>query len=531
MTAPSERAFVIFTRGEARDEILRGFRLSLRDRVDPNTGQLFTEDVIRRVTQFGSRFYAEADAIDLIGMAIQKRAEFFANQARIDRANARVLRDVHGKLWGESELSAEGASGVVLGKASAGTIWQGSTTVPDPFAVNGVDVRRNRYQVFVGGTTPANGQIPLIMVAIDTGVITNIDVGEIITWSNAPGGAQPTAAVTVDFDGGIDAENSEDFAARLSSRIRRKPGSGNDAHFRTFSRQASNAVEDAFVYPTAFHAGSVLVVLTQKRAASEGPNARVASLATIADVTGFIVPPGSPAIPDRVFVLVVTFQPETTDMAVQLSQDKGTAAGWTDGQPWPTYDTAGLDAAAFISSIATQQDFVVTTEAGSLPGGVTGPLTGTDAPSVMVWNDASSRFEKLEVSSVEETAPGTYQVLLSTPPSKTLVVNDFISPEMGRRLLLAESVETYFDGLGPGEVIDLATDTRATRAFRRPEPTEQFPSRAGQAVITTISDALGATIADATLVVNTKSTPTIPTDIADGPFQIIIGKFAAYDLP
>ncbi len=531
MTTPTERAFTIFTRGEAREEILRGFRIALRDRVDPATGALFTEDVIRRVTQFGSRFYVEADAIDLVGMGIQKRAEFLANQARIDRANGKVLVDLHGTLWGETILPAEGGSGTVLAKATSGTVWQGSTTVPDSFAVIGTDSRGNRYQVFVGGTTPASGEIPLIIVAIDKGDVTNLEIGETITWANAPPGAQPNADVTVDFDGGIEEENHEDFAARLSARIRRKPGSGNDAQFRAFARQSSNAVEDAFVYPTAFHAGSVLVAITQKRAASEGPDARVASLGTLADVTGFIVPPGSPVIPARVYVLVTTIQTERTDMAVQLSQDKGTPAGWTDGQPWPTYDSAGLDAAATISAIVTQQDFTVTSEPGGLPGGVAGPLTGADAPAIMVWDETTSRFEKLETSSVEETAPGAYQVLLATPSSKTLAVLDYISPDMGRRVLLAESVETYFDGLGPGEVIDIATDTRGTRAFRRPETTEQYPSRAGQAVITVISDALGAAVADATLVVNTKPSPSIPTDISDGPFQLTIGKFAAYDLP
>ena len=530
MTIPTDRAWTIFRRGELREEFLRGFRIALRDRLDPSTGQLFTEDVIRRVTQFGSRFYVEADALDLGGMGIQKRAEFFANQARIDRANGRVLSEYHGGLWGESALAAEGASGTVLGLANAGTVWQGSTTVPDTFAVLGVDSKGNRYQVFVGGTTPANGEIPLIIVAIDTGEVTNLEVGDEITWSNAPPGAQPKAVAIVDFDGGIASENSEDFAARLAARIRRKPGSGNDAHFRAFGRQSSNAVEDAFVYPTAFHSGTSLVVVTQKRGESEGPNGRVASLGTLADVTGFLVPPGSPVIPARVYVLVVTVQTEATDMAVLLSQDRGTAAGWTDGQPWPSFDSGGLNAAAEIASVATQQDFQVTTEPGSLPGGVAGPLSGSDAPEIMVWDVPSSRFEKLQVASVEETAPGSYQVLLSTPPAKTLAVGDYLSPDMGRRLLLAESVESYFDGLGPGEVIDLAADTRGTRAYRRPEPSERFPSRAGQAVVTVLTDALGSAIADATLALNTKSTPTIPTEISDGPFMVTAGKFAAYDL-
>ena len=76
----------------------------------------------------------------------------------------------------------------------------------------------------------------------------------------------------------------------------------------------------------------------------------------------------------------------------------------------------------------------------------------------------------------------------------------------------------------------MVADVRGTRAFRNPEPRETLPFRAGEPLITTISDALGAAVADATLESISNSTPSLPTDVVDGPNMLTLGKFAAYDL-
>ena len=87
MTIATERAFVIFQRGQIRDEILAQFRIGLRALKNPETGVLFTEDETRRAVQQGGRFWREAEAIDLLGQSQQARALWLADQVRMDRAS------------------------------------------------------------------------------------------------------------------------------------------------------------------------------------------------------------------------------------------------------------------------------------------------------------------------------------------------------------------------------------------------------------------------------------------------------------
>lgn len=527
MPTPTEREFAVFRRGEIREDILRFFRNGLRNLVDPQTGELFTEDVIRRATTAGSRFYVEADAIDLACQGIQKRDEFLAQQIRVDRAGTSFLQNFHAPQWGETYLPATGGTGNVLATGLAGTTWIGSTTVPDPFATFGTDEAGKRYQVLVSGIADTDGAAVLTVIGIDGGLETNIAAGSEIRWSNPPAGSDPTALAQATFTGGGPAETDAEFSLRLAARIRHKPGAGNDAQIRALARKASNAVEDAFVYPCAMNAGSVLVAITQKRGVTVGPSGRVASAGVLLQVQAAIVPPGSPDMPAQAFVVVVPDTPQAADSVVQLALRKGSAAGWTDLQPFPPVN--GGTGAVAVSLVTTQTDFRVTHTggAGLLPSGA----TTVPGVGLMVWDVPSSRFVTLQVASVEDMTGGVYRVTLSAPSSHTIAVGDWISPATLQRDSLALAVEAYFDSLGPGEVVTLSTDVLAPRAFRRPLPSEEYPSRAGQSLISFIAEALGAVQSDATLTDISVQTPTVPADPVNGPQRVTLGKFAAYELP
>lgn len=525
MPTPNEREFAVFRRGEIREDILRFFRNGLRNLVDPQTAQLFTEDVIRKATTSGSRFWTEADAIDLACQGVQKRDEFLAQQIRVDRAGTAFLKNFHAPQWGEDYLPATGGTGDVLATGLPGTTWIGSTTVPDPFATFGTDERGNRFQVLVSAIADPDGEATLVVIGIDGGLETNLEPGAEIRWSNPPAGSNPTATVSTQFTGGGPEETDAEFSARLAARIRHKPGAGNDAMMRALARAASNAVEDAFVYPAAMNAGSVLVAVTQKRGTTVGPNARVAQPGILLQVTAAIVPPGSPDIPGQAFVVVVPDTPEPTNTVVQLALRKGSAAGWTDLQPFPPIN--GTNAIA-VSLVSTQTDFRITTGgAGQLPSG----LATVPGVGLMVWDVATSRFETLQVATVSDLGAGVYRVQLSQAPTHTMAVGDWISPATLQNAAIALATEAYFDSLGPGEVINLSTDVLGARAFRRPIPSEEFPSRAGQSLITFVVEALGAVASDATLASNTVSTPSLPADPVDGPHRVTLGKFAIYELP
>jgi hypothetical protein len=540
VTIATERAFVVFARGQKRDEMLAQFRIGLRQLVNPETGVLFTEDETRRAVQQGGRFWREAEAIDLLGQAEQARALWLADQVRLDRASHSWLVGYHGRLWepeNPDPLPAFAGSGPADASASTGTIFIGSTTVPDPAAHVARDAQGNRYQVLTTVATPVSGVAALTFIGIDVGPQTNAANGTVLTWENQPLGALPTCTTTTTFTGGVPAEDDAAYASRLRARVAHKPGAGNNSHFRGWARQASNAIRDAYIYACAFNAGSVLVCITGKRT-GVGPQGLMASAGALAAATAYLVPPNSPVVPERAFVVVLQFAPQASHVVLQLQQPKGNDAGWRDFATWPTIFVTG-GAAAAVTTVTDQLHFRMRADSpggtdSSLPGGVEPPLSmsGLNAPHLMLWNENTSAFEELNVASVIHVAASSnYDVVLNAPPGFTITVGSYVSPSMKRRDALAQAAADYYDGLGPGEAVDLETDVRADRAVRFPEATEEAPWRGGQAIITAISDALGSSLSNAFLHSMTPSVPAVPADIMTGPRKLILGKLGVYELP
>jgi hypothetical protein len=534
MVAPAERRFITFERGVIRDEvILAAFRNSLRVLINPETGSLFTEDEIQRATQPGSRFYIEADADDLVGQANQARAIYLASQLDPRLANTSYLENNHGRLWlGEdSRLPATGGSieDGVSAVATPGNIFPGSTTVPDPAAAVATDPNGFRYQVLQTVVTPAGGTATLSMRGIDTGVDTNPSPTTILTWSaNQPLGAEPQCTVDLQFTGGLDEETDAEYADRIEQRIRYKPASGNNAHFVAWARESNVAVEDAFIYSTALHAGSVLVAITQKRGSTTGPDARVdVSAGTLADATNYLVPPNSPVVPQRAFVIVTGTTAQESDLVLKLALSTGASGGWFDVEPWPDYSTSYPQVQ--VTNVTSQVNFDVQTDA-AYPGGVAGPLTGDNVPALMLWDKATSRWVQLDVQSVTASGVTHTIVLNSAPTSMTIAAGDRLSPYTDRLTVVAEALEDYFDSLGPGEVVNLTTDTRAARALRHPTPSQASPSRAGQSMLAVIIEALGGLVPDAELTSISRNDPDLPGDISDGPNMVTLGDVNVHPL-
>jgi uncharacterized phage protein gp47/JayE len=341
MATSDERMFPIFRRGQVRDEsLLRAFRNHLRDFIDPDTGALFTEDKIKTITQRGSRFYLEADAIDLTGLALQKRGRWVANQARPKWANTEYLKQVHGPLWiPTGSLPATGGSGLATATATAGSVFPGSTTLGDPAAAVAVTEDGLQYQVLVTETVPVGATtVVLTFQCIDTGAHTNPAAGATLTWDkNFPIGAELTFPVgSADFTGGYDEETDSEFADRIEQVMAQRPACGNNAHFIAWARECSTAIETAFVYACAWHAGSVLVCLMQKRGDTVGPNARTdVAPGTLIAARNYLVPPASPVVAERAHVVVVPPNEQPADLALRVSLGYGSVGGWGDVDPWP----------------------------------------------------------------------------------------------------------------------------------------------------------------------------------------------------
>jgi len=199
---------------------------------NPDTGLPFSETEIGTATAAGSRFWIEADAIDVVLLVEQQRALWLADQVDPERASSAWLVDYHGRLWSEAPLSATGGSGLVTLGGAPLTVFHGSTTIGDPSALTCTDPAGLRYQVSRDVTMPFAGGAQVVLLAVDAGIATNLTSGTELTWVAPPAGAAPKATVASDFSGGTDTETDAEFVQRLEARIRRKPGAGNGSHVR-----------------------------------------------------------------------------------------------------------------------------------------------------------------------------------------------------------------------------------------------------------------------------------------------------------
>jgi hypothetical protein len=524
--APAETFFPTSARGVERDRWLTNFRFGLRQLTNPDTNLPFTDSEISVATNEKSDAYRRADALDAVLFVMQQRGLYLSQQWDPRRANTSMLANVHGYLWELKYLPESGGSGPIVDGCNPLTTVVGSTTLGDPAAAKLTDPAQKLYQVlFTVQAGFADTTIELNIAAIDGGSATNLTTGTKLQWVNKPIGVIGEPEVTADFTGGGPKETDMQFALRVLRELRHKQGAGNRAQQRAWAEQAArNAVESAFVYSCAFHAGSFLVAIVQRRGDVEGPTGGQPSIGTLAAVTEYIVPPASPVQPAHAHVVVTGWTAEPTNMVINLSMPAGTDAGWADLQPWP--GTSGGNAAAITAINVGGDPLVFRMEANvALPSGVT-------QPQLMIWNATTSRWIELAVLSIAPVAGTVYDIELSLAPTGlTLAVGQFVSPHTERAEPLALAIEAFFDSLGPGEVIDVSTSSanpRRPRAARFPKPSEEYPMRAGTNVLTFIQDAFGSGIADLDLVTNTVSLPSLPTDPVLGPKRIVAGKIAVY---
>lgn len=479
----ADREFPIFERGVIRDEILAHFRLGLREMVNPDTGAPFTEDEIGFATSQLTRWYKEADAIDLLMLPAQARALWLSDQVWPDRASTEWLL-LHGEMRALEPLPATGGSGTATGACLIGATFLGSTTVPDPDDVASYarDPSGKRYQVLYTKVA-TELTIKLSFKGIDTGRETNIGAGTKLSFAKGRGPfGSDEFTVDEQFKDGAPAETNADFAKRILAAIRYKQGCGNRAQQRMWARSVDVSIEDAFIYPCAYHAGSGHICVLSKRNGAVGPLARIASVGTVAVVVAYVTPPGSPTVPGHPYTVATTAVSVPTDVLGRLDLPKGAKTGWTDPEPWPFFHASG--------ATITATNLPGLTVDVTAPGGAP-PVA---RPAVMAWNESTSRWSQVSVVSWTDLGSNVYRLTLaSLPEGVTLAVGVPISPHTERHEIIAQVFEAYWDSLGPGELI-AATDDRFARAHRFPLPAAEWPYTPGDGIASWLEDVLGPSL-------------------------------------
>ena len=263
-------------------------------------------------------------------------------------------------------------------------------------------------------------------------------------------------------------------------------------------------------------AGTVLVSVTQKRAGASGPTARIPISTVLNTVRNFIVPPTSTVVPSDPLVVVVAPISAPVDLIIGIYMDRLSATGWEDLSPWPTY----VDTVASVTVVTTQTSWRMHADEAFVAG---------TTPKMMAWNPATSRWERLLVTSVTAAGGELYDVVLSTAPSFTIAVGSRISPYSQINETIAEAIEAYFDHLGPGEVVDTdAADPVAGRAYRRPKFNERWPQRAGSGIAGYITEALGIASDHAEVTTISQTKPDLPLSPEIGPELLTVQRVMVY---
>jgi hypothetical protein len=88
------------------------------------------------------------------------------------------------------------------------------------------------------------------VVAATAGADATRAVGNVLTWQSAPSGLNPTGRVESVTTSGSDAESFQAWAARIISRLRERPASGNQADWAAWVNDyTALSIEDVYVYP------------------------------------------------------------------------------------------------------------------------------------------------------------------------------------------------------------------------------------------------------------------------------------------
>ncbi len=403
-----------------------------------------------------------------------------------------------GDVHGVDPSEATGAIGLVRITASVGG---GELQAGDALTIRG---RSNgpRFVCQVGGRYYDNGVVPV--VALDTGVETNLPPGTVLEWFQSPPGIGPRAVV-VDQDGegltgGRDASSPEEHKEAILGKLRDPPGAENDAHYRAEARRAGVPVVQAFSYPAILGPGTTalaLLVFPNRRGGSRAPTGQ--QLTRVGEHLDSAFGADDSVLMSHVFQI-------RTTIAFQVDWAKN-ASGWADPAPWPTYAAAGGKAIA-ITAVTDALTFSVGTQNGSYSG-VTAPSAGK---RIALYDIDNSRFVEKRIATVTGSGPWVLTIDTTNNASDedyTPVVGQRVSPWSSSLGRIADATIDAFEQLGPGEQLT-KNQADENRRRRQPPAPARWPYRITQDLLEgAVSPARIGVVSDRALVEGDGAEPLV----------------------
>lgn len=198
----------------------------------------------------GSDDWKRLRVIAGLGFQLNHHLQVVSDDVLPDTAALTQL-DRHGVVYGvtrKSATPARKADALRLVGTAASTFSIGDELVSQ----GGI-----RYQVNEAGSIPAGGFIDVDVIAIDTGEITKINSGEVLSFTATPAGLETEAELQLDVDeDGEDQESDGAYRTRILNAIQ-QPGMGGNANdYRTFAIE-EDGIAAAYVYPLRGGVGTV----------------------------------------------------------------------------------------------------------------------------------------------------------------------------------------------------------------------------------------------------------------------------------
>lgn len=461
----------------------------------------------------GSDAYNEAASLALLQEAVELGAKAAAHRVLVRDASGEDL-DRFAEDDGTARKPASKARRAVqvTGPVSTTTPLTGAW-LSTSLALRFDPIDRNTGAALASVTTDSSGLATITVECVDEGVVGNLALGMVLTWSTAPTGFAATATV-VDGLGQRDGEEPESDTAlrqRLLERLREKPAAGNRAEWREWGRTPAG-VGEAFVYPRAWRnpdlswlleAHGTLVVLLVRPSPPED-SYEIADDGTL----GQGLHPSYTRLPDEGLTDLVRGYVEGEYDAAGLSVAEASrvqlrpaglpAENINYGSPEPIY----VD---ILVKLATDP------AAAPWPFGVDDPevrtCVGTPSTTTTLYlDDVSGIIEGTPVMvglGTDAIQGGWYpavvasigvgSITLASPLPSAPVLGTEVRPDPGIALACVAETLKYFRLLGPGDSRLTSAGATSVKSGRYPRPTpaswpdRPFPSK----VVDRVSDLTG----------------------------------------